>query len=767
MNNLFLSARIASLTVLAILAGSTGAEMTAQVAQGGHPLHLTSVHAADIPTELMPAIDFAVLEAGDAITDLVKTAPWRFGQEFEVAINCESHGVWTEEPGFDVWRVGVRCEGAIALSLWFSAYELPKGAQLFIRSVGESSGSHRYLGAFTHANNKEWGALATGLIAGDGVIVELQLPAHLDLRSRCQLEIGQVVHAYRDILNKAQELSEAEQAARGPFGNSGNCNININCPEGQLWQCEKRAVALIVEGGFSACTGALINTTAQDGTPVFLTANHCLGGRLNNWVFYFNHESESCSGSTGPTNQSVSGATLLVSSGGSDFGLIELTETPPASYNVFYAGWNATDIEAQVTAATSIHHPSGDVMKICFEEDAAYHDNAAGAAVWMIDQWELGVTEPGSSGSPLFDQDHRIIGQLYGGAAACSGNVNNGQLDYYGRLGVSWDAGASDVLDPNGSGVQVMDGYPGEGCVTSLALDAGIGIIGLPETTLCGSQEISASCVLTNFGTDVVTQVDFTTAINGGAPEASQWNGSLEQYESVMVALPSFSSIDGENAVILTITGVNGGTDESTFNNASAGYFTAFSGPTLGWELLIVLDEYGSETTWEITESGNLVAEGGPYQDDMNGTEILIPLCLPEGCYALVISDDYGDGLCCEYGEGGYMLFNHNELLIAEGGEFTDNELVNFCTDAVSTDEMNLEAGLTVYPTPATSALHIGGLTSTATVTVIDAAGRLIDGPMRVERNGMINTVSWPEGVVILRVLEGDRVRVARSIIQR
>ena len=77
----------------------------------------------------------------------------------------------------------------------------------------------------------------------------------------------------------------------------------------------------------------------------------------------------------------------------------------------------------------------------------------------MIDDWEDGVTEPGSSGSPLFDNNHRIIGQLYGGAAACNGSVNNGLYDYYGRLDVSWGNGASQYLDPSGGNTTTWDGY--------------------------------------------------------------------------------------------------------------------------------------------------------------------------------------------------------------------------------------------------------------------------------------------------------------------
>ena len=147
-----------------------------------------------------------------------------------------------------------------------------------------------------------------------------------------------------------------------------------------------------------------------------------------------------------PHEQHISGGTLLLADGGSDVALIELSSTPPASWNVEYAGWDASS--ANPTSAVGIHHPSGDVKKICFEDDAPYESSTGGAQVCWIDAWELGVTEPGSSGSPLFNQDHRIIGQLYGGAAACSGAVNNGSFDYYGRFDVSWGWGSVSTWTP-------------------------------------------------------------------------------------------------------------------------------------------------------------------------------------------------------------------------------------------------------------------------------------------------------------------------------
>jgi len=135
-----------------------------------------------------------------------------------------------------------------------------------------------------------------------------------------------------------------------------------------------------------------------------------------------------------------------------------MTITDAQNWNCFYAGWDNSDAET-VTQATGIHHPSGDLKKICREDDAPYHDNTGGADVWWIDEWEEGVTEPGSSGSPLFDQNGRLIGQLYGGLAACQGTSNNGDYDFYGRFGVSWTNGASTVLTGSCGSAVTNDGF--------------------------------------------------------------------------------------------------------------------------------------------------------------------------------------------------------------------------------------------------------------------------------------------------------------------
>ena len=728
------------------------APLAAQISYGGAPRR-------DLPTDALPVHDFgsvdrAALAAEDAVTDSYKEVPWRFGVEHVADIGTERGGAWTVVDGAPVWRTVVRCPGAQSISIRFDRFSVPKGGQVFLWATDGSG----FLGAFDHRSMKPWGGLAVGVLAGEELVVEYRGPQG-SAPEAAHLHIDLVVHGYRGILPALDA-----DADRGPYGTSGACNINVNCPEGALWATEKRSVALILEGGFAVCSGALVNTTQYDGTPYFLTANHCLGNP-GNWVYVFNHESATCTGSTGPTNATVSGGSLVANNGGSDFALIMLDETPPASYNVQYAGWDASGT-APVNA-TGIHHPSGDVKKICFDEDGPTQGNQGGAAVWYISEWEAGVTEGGSSGSPLFDQNHRIIGQLYGGFAACAGAVNNGQADWYGRFNVSWNTGSTaatrlrDWLDPMNSGITAVDGWP-DGAV-SFANDGAVGITGLPDEVLCGGGSITPSVTLTNFGTEVLTQATLTWSLNGSVPVEVEWSGSLAQFASTSVALPTMALADGVNALDVALTSANGQTDENAANNIASAEVSAFIGPTFTYSLVLTLDDYGSETTWEVRRLGNVVYSGGPYGDDLGGTEVVVDLCLEDGCYILEISDSWGDGMCCEYGNGGWELLDPAGAVVASGGQFTDSETEQFCTPDVAVIEGGTEGrGVVVVPNPTSGEFRIdGALPVGAEVTVMDAAGRTVArGVGRTwDLSGM------PAGVYVVRV--AGTGAVARVLVDR
>ena len=386
-----------------------------------------------IPIITMEKLDEEKFLMEDQIEHLDKSIPYRFGAPFNVNLDLNNSGQWIETELGRVWFLSIKSESAYSINLIYDNFIIPEGAEMFVYDEN----MEHVLGAFTHLNNKEYKTFSTAPTKGDVTIIEYFEPYDVDFNG--QISIGSVIHGYRDVFFNQ---------TRG-YGDSGSCNNNVNCSEFSEWSDEVRSVAMILtSGGSRLCTGTLINNVRQDLTPYFLTANHCLGGDQN-WIFMFNYESPVCSNQNGPTNMTVQGSTRLVNSSTSDVALLRLNETPPEEYEVHYAGWDATGITPSIPVG--IHHPSGDIKKISFD-----YNNASNAGnYWDVNQWEDGTTEPGSSGSPLFDgNSQRIIGQLYGGTASCTSIT----YDTYGKFSTSWNLGLNTYLDPDNTGTNFIDG---------------------------------------------------------------------------------------------------------------------------------------------------------------------------------------------------------------------------------------------------------------------------------------------------------------------
>lgn len=98
----------------------------------------------------------------------------------------------------------------------------------------------------------------------------------------------------------------------------------------------------------------------------------------------------------------------------------------------------------------------------------------------------------------------------------------------------------------------------------------------------------------------------------------------------------------------------------------------------------ILTDNYPGETTWSIADAnGSVVMTGGPYSS--SATTYSSTVCVDNGCYDLTINDSFGDGICCSYGTGNYVITSQGETL-ASGGEFASTETVNFCLEGGEPD---------------------------------------------------------------------------------
>lgn len=412
-----------------------------------------------IDRKVLPKLDIERLRAEDRAADknAARPGPHRFAVAADVSFTPENSGTWQTLPDGQLWRLRIQTPGVTTQNLGITTFDMAEGAKLWIYNP-----DHKHVeGPYMARHRSRLGSLWTPVIEGEELIVEVFVPAGV---ARPHLVIGKVNRGYRGF----------GKDVTGGGGTAGACENDVICPVADLWRDQIRSAGVYTVNGAATCSGTLMNDTAMDRTPYILSANHCsvTGGPTGNdttVVMYWDYESPTCGTHTpGTTTHNQLQATYRASYAPSDFLLFELAQRPDTlGYNVYYAGWDATGVAPASTVG--IHHPQCDVKSISFSnsvpEVTAYWGTTPDPAGrhWRV-LWDSGVTEPGSSGSCLFETtNHRCIGQLHGGPSACGAADLH---DYYGQLSVSWTGGGtaatrlSDWLDNVPTGVLTLDGDP-------------------------------------------------------------------------------------------------------------------------------------------------------------------------------------------------------------------------------------------------------------------------------------------------------------------
>ena len=317
------------------------------------------------------------------------------------------------------------------LRLAVSPQSLPVGVEL---RVTAANGLGPVFGPFSRAqiNADRLGVISPEAnapywlpaVGGDTVRLELATAANVNLHGTALsiTSVSVLIDAPRE--SAAKDLSDV--------GSSGACNIDISCSDSPLSPTVAKYLFTDGQGSTFLCTGGLLNDTGNTGTPWFITAAHCVdsGSEASTMQFYWNFRSSSCGGGPiTPLSETFGGATLLSTSEVYDTSFMRLNQAPPTSAR---AGWNGQEV-TQVQNVTGIHHPSGDLQKISFGQLIAYTgiiDPAVDDSHFVI-EWQNGVTEPGSSGSGIFNTSNQLLGVLTGGFSSC--DVPDGQ-DFYGRF---------------------------------------------------------------------------------------------------------------------------------------------------------------------------------------------------------------------------------------------------------------------------------------------------------------------------------------------
>jgi PKD repeat protein len=629
---------------------------------------------------------------------------FRFAKMVYCDLSPKNSGVWTEVEGGKVWSLAISATDAKAISLYYDNFWIPSQGRLYIYNTDKS----QKIGPFTSQHNHESGVFATELIYGDILVLEYFQP-HSETAD-LELHINRFAYAYKDV--SGGQLSG--------YDSSDDCEVNANCEEGNAWENQKKSVCRIqiADGFFSGlCSGALVNNTLNDCTPYVLSADHCFDGgdissnNLNQSIFYFNYRSSACNNSVPNNTYSITGCQKLSNSGGegdngdSDFFLVELNSEP--DFDPYFAGWDRTNSAA--SSGVSIHHPSGDIMKISTFTNSLYTTGGLGfgndntthwGVVWSQTTNGHGVTEGGSSGSSIFNQNGLVTGVLTGGASYCDAT---NQSDVYGKVWHAWDqmGNTNDKqlkpwLDPVNANITTLNGIY---CNQSAQV---ISAFTSSERVVCKNSTVT----FTSISTGSINSYEWT--FNGGEPSSASGPG------------PHTVSYNftGDFDVSLVVDG-----DENSDTYTQTDYISVAPNVV---ELDFLPDCYGEEISWFLeNENGQQLYAvssgyypGGSSSSDLeaNPVAVIENWCLPNGCYEFTVEDEYGDGLygsqhSCEF-DGDFTIYDGSGAVLADltalNSDFGDDITLDFCVDSpLGINEQTI--AFDIFPNPTTGIFSLVG----------------------------------------------------------
>ena len=493
-----------------------------------------------------------------------KSLPLRYAVPLEVDITPATHGAWEQLPdGGRLWRLRFHAAGATDLNFGLTKFFLPGGATLHVWSEEHDY----YEGPYTHRDSKPHGELWLPLVPGDRAVLELYVPP--EQKREPEIHLTHVGSGYRDLLgfDGGPNLSKAQ-----------DCNIDVVCPQGDEWRDQIRSVAVYSLSGRRICSGQLLADVPRSFRNFFLTANHC---RVNpttarSLTVFWNFESVACGDlGGGSLGQNQVGAMVRATRRDVDFTLLELDDDPDTEFTVFYSGWDRSGEPPQ--GGVGIHHPAADEKAISINTNPltttdSYIGTGGMETHWLVDNWEEGTTEQGSSGSGLWDPaSKKLVGYLSGGEASCDVMA----FDCYGKLSEAWDgldaaSRLKDWLDPDDTGAMMVDGADPPNALTLHSLGAidrcasGPGTANMlwePGETIELPVTLQSFTPLTNVTGTLTSSTPGVTVIRGtaswpdlefGVPTPTQ---GLPFTLRLAPAVPCFSQVD----LILEVRSSEGG----------------------------------------------------------------------------------------------------------------------------------------------------------------------------------------------------------------
>ncbi len=323
-----------------------------------------------------------------------------------------AQGEWTNSPdGKRVWRLALSSTGAETLRLRFVDFHAGSGSVWLLGT--QTGGDSVTVGPYTADGPFGDGEFWSDMVPGDSLIVAYEPAAGASSSEAIPFSITEVSHRFVNAGAKpaAPARAAAAEETDAPLTAAASCTLDAACyPQ---YREPASAVALMVfesDGGTYECTGSLIGSAAQPALPFLLTANHCVSTveEARSLITFFNYQTASCGGGPPSLNglPRVTGAAFIAGQPMAlgDFSLLRLSAFP--NMDVTTLGWSADEIGGSEDVV-SISHPLGDYKRIAFGQrtrDATIRfsngERMPANAGYQVG-WSQGVTQSGSSGSPM------------------------------------------------------------------------------------------------------------------------------------------------------------------------------------------------------------------------------------------------------------------------------------------------------------------------------------------------------------------------------
>ena len=345
------------------------------------------------------------LEQLDARTLTLKPNQVGVNRSVEVSPNTRAQK-FVNPDGSQVIVLVIKSSGASGVGVHFRNFSLADGEEVYVYGTGANS---IVFGPFTNKGPWASGEFWSGTVDGDTVVIELYKRTGENGQG---FEIFEVSHILAG-LDWRLRSNEAEVL---------NCEVDASC----FADPEKDAVGRIVfnDNGVYVCTGTLLNDSAQDDIPFFLTANHCVNSQAvaQTVEVYWFYQTTSCnSGVLRNWVHSPPGANLLATQASNDFALLRLQNNAPNG--AFFSGWTSV-VQPVGTNVFALQHPDGynpptldSYLRRSSGNITTTNDNCLNLVNGYGIDWTSGSSEPGSSGSGLWNSNGYLVGVLSCGPA--------------------------------------------------------------------------------------------------------------------------------------------------------------------------------------------------------------------------------------------------------------------------------------------------------------------------------------------------------------